>query len=299
MSVKSSPPFIYGTAWKREDTAVIVAEAIRHGFTAFDTALQLVHYREELLGVAIREAFANKTFTNRADIFIQTKFSRSTGKDQSLVAYPLGVPLEEQVDASIKASLYNLRHDDDHPQSSYIDSLLLHSPFPDFADTLRAWKVFETYVQSGRVRALGISNLSFEVLTELYSSVEIKPAFVQVRFHPETAYQIPMRRFCAEKGIVFEAHRILKGDNKTLLLESDVVKEVVAALGLKSEAAALYLCVLGLSDCVRIVNGTKTPEHMDEDLEAVKKFQEWVQTSDNQKSWGSFMGRFKSLIGEE
>ena len=61
-------PFIYGTAWKRDQTATIVSEALRNGFVCFDTAGQPKHYREDLVGEAIVEAFSQGIIKNRGDI---------------------------------------------------------------------------------------------------------------------------------------------------------------------------------------------------------------------------------------
>ena len=38
------PRIIYGTAWKKEQTAVLVEQAIEQGFRAIDTACQPKHY---------------------------------------------------------------------------------------------------------------------------------------------------------------------------------------------------------------------------------------------------------------
>jgi hypothetical protein len=38
--------------------------------TAFDTAAQPKHYREDLVGDAIREAFSVGLFTNRSEIYV-------------------------------------------------------------------------------------------------------------------------------------------------------------------------------------------------------------------------------------
>jgi len=73
--------FIYGTAWKREDTSVFVSQAIKHGFTSFDTAGQPKHYREELVGEAIRQAFATGQLQNRADICVSLHHFRIGAKE--------------------------------------------------------------------------------------------------------------------------------------------------------------------------------------------------------------------------
>ncbi len=40
------PSFMYGTAWKKEATTQLVQLAVAAGFTAIDTANQLIHYQE-------------------------------------------------------------------------------------------------------------------------------------------------------------------------------------------------------------------------------------------------------------
>lgn len=50
------PVLVYGTAWKKEQTADLVYKAIRAGFRAIDTAAQPKHYREDLVGSGIRRA---------------------------------------------------------------------------------------------------------------------------------------------------------------------------------------------------------------------------------------------------
>lgn len=51
--------FIYGTAWKKDETKDLVKEALVAGFRCFDTAAQPKHYREELVGEALREAISD------------------------------------------------------------------------------------------------------------------------------------------------------------------------------------------------------------------------------------------------
>ena len=67
------PPFIYGTAWKKDQTARLVELAVDSGFTAIDTANQLIHYQEELVGEALL-ALAKKGI-KREPLSLQTKFT--------------------------------------------------------------------------------------------------------------------------------------------------------------------------------------------------------------------------------
>ncbi|MEC4687987.1 MAG: aldo/keto reductase, partial [Nitrospirota bacterium] len=64
------PSFMYGTAWKKEATAQLVQLAVSSGFRAIDTANQLIHYNEALVGEALR-ALDNKGI-KRDTLFLQT-----------------------------------------------------------------------------------------------------------------------------------------------------------------------------------------------------------------------------------
>lgn len=71
------PTFIYGTAWKKERTAALVAQALMTGFRGLDTANQRKHYEEAEVGRALVAAFARGT-VRREVVFVQTKFTFGT-----------------------------------------------------------------------------------------------------------------------------------------------------------------------------------------------------------------------------
>ncbi|MGZ8393799.1 MAG: aldo/keto reductase, partial [Nitrospira sp.] len=73
------PSFMYGTAWKKEATTQLVQQAVAAGFIAIDTANQLIHYQEALVGEALLELA--KQGTPRDRLFLQTKFTSVTGQD--------------------------------------------------------------------------------------------------------------------------------------------------------------------------------------------------------------------------
>ena len=68
------PSFMYGTAWKKEATTQLVQLAVEAGFTAIDTANQLIHYQEVLVGEALL-TLAQQGVT-RDRLFLQTKLRR-------------------------------------------------------------------------------------------------------------------------------------------------------------------------------------------------------------------------------
>jgi hypothetical protein len=146
----SSPNIIYGTAWKKLKTANYVEEAIRFGFRAIDTACQPKHYHEKGVGDALAKLYSEGIIT-REDVFLQTKFTSLNGQDPNNIPYDRNAPLSEQVKQSLEKSLENL-------QTTYLDSLIMHSPMNTVKDTLTVWKLFEEFVSEGKVRYIGLSN---------------------------------------------------------------------------------------------------------------------------------------------
>jgi len=59
----------YGTAWKEDNTASLVYEAIRAGYRAVDTACQGRHYREDLVAQGLRQVM-EEGLVSRAQIHV-------------------------------------------------------------------------------------------------------------------------------------------------------------------------------------------------------------------------------------
>lgn len=166
------PRMLYGCAWKKEKTKKLVLRALRNGFQGFDTAAQPKHYNEAGAGEALHAFLKEQDEVQREDLFVQTKVNRS----HSATLVEEGASIGDQVRASVAASLVNLK-------TSYVDSLVLHSPYSKRKDTLEAWRAMEQAVDQGQARQLGISNVkSLEDLQYLHSKARIKPSVIQQRF---------------------------------------------------------------------------------------------------------------------
>lgn len=289
--VTSLPPFIYGTAWKKDLTTPLVQQALQNGFTAIDTACQPRHYREDLVGEGIRKYLASTGGRfSRSDLYIQSKFTSMNGQDPNNVPYNLKASLTDQVQTSIETSLRNFTMSDS--EAPYLDSLILHSPMPSMHETLEVWQALEQYVPE-KIRNLGISNTNLYTLMELYERANVKPAVVQNRFYADTKYDIAIRKFCAENGMVYQSFWTLTANPQ--LLRSNVVQDVVR--NVQSEPTnALYCLVLGLGNTV-ILNGTKSQEHMRADWEGVARVREFARG--NEKVWNEVMDSFRKTIGEK
>jgi diketogulonate reductase-like aldo/keto reductase len=63
------PKLIYGTAWKKEQTADLVHKALVAGFRAIDTAAQPRHYDEKGVAAGVRRAVADGV-VKREDLYV-------------------------------------------------------------------------------------------------------------------------------------------------------------------------------------------------------------------------------------
>ena len=223
---------------------------------------------------------------------IQTKFTSIHGQDPNKMPYDPHLSITDQVHTSIKSSLHNLRSspDSSSADSTIINCLVLHSPLPTIAETLEAWRTFESYVPH-KIRNIGISNTPIGTLEKLYEAAKVKPAVVQNRFYPDTQFDKDVRAFCVEKGIIYQSFWTLSANPK--IVRGAEVGAVCQALGLNSVQEAMYCLTLALDNVV-VLNGTKNQEHMRRDLEAVEKAKLYAEKNPNE--WKGFVERFQALI---
>lgn len=138
-----------------ENMANIAIEAFKIGFRLIDTADD---YRGETgLGLALSRLH-DATGLKREDVFIQTKISQDNAHGDEplegiwfnkLSKYQNRHTVEEVVMDKVNTSLRELK-------SEYIDSLLIHYPFPGFYEEI--WEVMIKLKNSGKVRYIGVSN---------------------------------------------------------------------------------------------------------------------------------------------
>jgi diketogulonate reductase-like aldo/keto reductase len=113
------PRFLYGTAWKEDETRRLMELALRQGFRGIDTANQRRHYQEAAVGQAIATVIASGLVA-REDLFLQTKFTFRRGQDHRLPYAPTA-PIRMQVEQPFASSREHLGID-------VIDCYLLHGP---------------------------------------------------------------------------------------------------------------------------------------------------------------------------
>jgi diketogulonate reductase-like aldo/keto reductase len=287
------PAFIYGTAWKKDATADLVYQALSNGFTAIDTAAQPKHYREDLVAKGVIRAIQDSK-VKRSELYLQTKFTGIDGQNLDNMPYDAKSTLAKQVNTSVMSSLRNFNFADvvkNEGDQQYIDTLVLHSPMSTLNETLEVWQTLEQYVPS-EIRNLGVSNCNLFTLMDLYERARIKPAVVQNRFYPNTKFDIGVRQFCKERGIIYQSFWTLSANPS--LVRSNEVGSLANALNI-SQQSALYCLVLGLGNTI-ILNGTKSVPHMQEDWKAVEKVKEFATSQP--EDWEKRMAAFRELIGQ-
>src|SRR6266446_6929213 len=103
---RRAPRFLYGTAWKEDDTQRLAELALQQGFRGIDTANQRRHYHEAAVGAAIATV-VQQGLVSRGDLFLQSKFTFRTGQDHRL-PYDSKAPTPVQVEQSFASSLEHL-----------------------------------------------------------------------------------------------------------------------------------------------------------------------------------------------
>ncbi|QIK69231.1 aldo/keto reductase [Erysipelothrix sp. HDW6C] len=164
------------------ETYKIVVEALRMGYRHIDTA---AYYGNETeVGQAIRDSGIP-----REEIFVTTKLWKDqVGYDAALVAF--------------NQSLERLGLD-------YIDLYLLHWPIPE---SRQSWRALEDIYESGRVKAIGVSNFDNTQMAALIKGMKVLPMVNQIERHPLRVRE-DVRKFDMDLEMVMEGWRpIVRGD---------------------------------------------------------------------------------------
>lgn len=250
------PTFLYGTAWKEEQTQRLTELALMSGFIGIDTANQRRHYYEEGVGQGVH-AFLNRKEVKRDKLFLQTKFTPASGQDHRK-PYDESVSLDTQVKQSFLSSL-------EHLQSEYIDSYVLHGPssHQGLSDSdWEIWNAMEDLYKSGQTKLLGISNVTFEQLSTLYKGVNIKPHFVQNRCFASTQWDKDIRQFCYGNNIIYQGFSLLTANQE--YLQNDSVQKIADELD-KTIPQVIFRFALDIN--IIPITGTTNEFHMKSDLE--------------------------------
>lgn len=170
-----------------------VKMALQSGYRHIDTAA--AYFNEEEVGQAVRESGIK-----REEIFVTSKLWL---QDYGYEAAKKG----------IDTSLRKLGVD-------YIDLYLLHQPY---FDTIGAWKALVEAQKEGKIKSIGVSNMTPRLFNDFISQTKIKPAVNQVECNPYFQ-QKELREVLKKHGTLLEAWYPLGHGNKELLNNEILVK---------------------------------------------------------------------------
>ncbi len=179
------PNIGFGT-WQipARQTPGAVLWALQTGYRLVDTSL--VYWNEPEVGQAIRDSGLE-----REEIFVATKLEAE---------YQGG-------ERAVKGFLRSL----DNLDIGYIDLYLIHWPVRGLG--VETWKAMEDLLESGKCRAIGVSNYAVAHLQEVLEHGRVVPAVNQIEVHP-FEYPQEVITFCQNNNIQVESYTPLgQGEN--------------------------------------------------------------------------------------
>ena len=250
------PSFMYGTAWKKAATAHLVQLAVASGFRAIDTANQMIHYQEALVGEAL-EALKTKG-VERDTLFIQTKFT-PVGGQGGQTPYDPSADLTTQVTQSFESSLAHLN-------TGYLDSYVLHAPYSRRAlggADWEVWSAMEALYRAGRTKLIGVSNITAAQLAALCEQANVKPMVVQNRCFAALGWDREVRQVCRAHGVIYQGFSLLTANREAL-----ISPEVLTTAKRLNASPAQVIFRFAMQAGMLPLTGTTSEKHMKEDLAA-------------------------------
>jgi aldehyde reductase len=240
------------------ETRTATKAALDAGFRHLDCAER--YRNEEQVGEAIRESIRGGSL-NRPDLFVTTKLWNSNHRP-------------ERVKPAFEASRSRLQVD-------YIDLYLMHTPFAfqpgdnqdprdaggnviyDTGITLMdTWRAMEGLLDSGKLKTIGLSDVSLEQVREVVESASVKPAVVQVESHPYLP-QTDLLDFCNRNGIVMLAFAPLGHGMKPGVLEDPVIVAIAKRV---NQTPAQVLLAWAVQRGTAVLTTPKTPARCQENF---------------------------------
>lgn len=189
------PVYGFGTYQIPADgsTYKAVREALDIGIRHIDTAA--AYFNEREVGKAIAESGID-----REEIFLTSK----------LWLQDYGY---EGAKKGIETSLKKLGVD-------YMDLYLIHQPYGDVAG---AWKAMEEAKAEGKIRSIGVSNMTPTIWNKFVPQFNTMPSVNQIEFNPYYQ-QKEIRKIMEEAGVVTEGWGPLGQGNKDMLSDTVITK---------------------------------------------------------------------------
>lgn len=168
-----------------------VREALEIGYRHIDTAA--AYENEEEVGRAVRDSGVP-----REEVFITSK---------------LWLSQFDEPQRGVERSLKKLNTD-------YIDLYLIHQPY---GDVLNAWKGMEAAKAEGRLRSIGVSNMTPKIWNSFVPHFDTLPSVNQIECNP-FAQQSEIRAIMAQSGVKTECWAPLGQGNRDLLTDETITQ---------------------------------------------------------------------------
>ncbi|WP_318767618.1 aldo/keto reductase [Lactiplantibacillus carotarum] len=184
------PAIGFGTFQIPDDgsTYQAVKDALAMGYRHIDTAV--AYFNEDEVGRAVRDSGIP-----RDQLWITSK----------LWLQDYGF---EAASKAIDRSLAKLGLD-------YLDLYLIHQPYGDVPG---AWQAMEAAQKAGKLKSIGVSNMTPKIWNQFVPQFETMPAVNQVEFNPYFQQQ-PLREILAANDVKLEAWAPLGQGNQALFSE--------------------------------------------------------------------------------
>ncbi len=191
----------------------IIASAIEAGYRFFDTAS--FYGTETYLAQAIAQ-----TGIARNDLFITSKvWKEEMGYSETKEAF--------------KRTLANLNTD-------YLDLYLIHWPRKSLDSEwkqtcIETWRAMEELYESGKIRAIGLSNFLPHHMDVILENCKIKPMVNQLEVHPGYTQEAAIQ-YCKENNILVQAWSPL---GRQRVLQEPIIMELAS----KYKVSPAQLCL--------------------------------------------------------
>ena len=220
------------------------ASALASGYRHVDTAR--VYDNEESVGRAIRDSGIA-----RSELFVATKL-------------PAEIKDHDEALASFETSMAAIGLE-------YVDLYMIHAPWPwhaigqDCAAGNKAvWKALETIHQSGRAKAIGVSNFNAADLRVILDGCAIKPMVNQIRFFIGHA-QPDVVNFCQSEGIQLTGYSPLATGK---ILANPTIGTVAQRYGKSAAQICIrYVLQKGIAPLPKSTNAARIRQNADVDFE--------------------------------